>query len=295
MNYPDVNVLTMHVSREVYGSDLLGKLSGVNGVVGIKGGFAREMLKVALKIADTHLVDKISDLDLVVFEEPQPTREERIARRDYYASTIENVDPKDLEFLDSGERGLVHYFLTRDVTMNEVIVFCDEDSFRILYTPICAVDLQDRVIRPSVHCAHSGLDSVWVKHNGKVVIHPNIVRRCIYRRIKGDGERYDFDLLSMADSRELFSVDLLFKLSKRFMDDARLFQKCCDVLVEFGFDPQSVQEVIALSAMQKKKPKVDLTSSRIEDMLEAMKESYDQWSAAHSDSSYRTKAKVVFI
>lgn len=295
IRYSDVVVLSTSVDTNTYAPDLLAKLSGIGSQIGIKGGFAREMLKVALGFATTHCREKTSDLDLVVFEDPMATREERIARRDEYAAHIEHVDAKDLEFMHAGEKGLVHYFFTRDVTMNEVIVFQTITGFTLMYTPECRDALQDRVIKPSVHCAHSGLDYVWVQQNGRLVIHPNIVRRCIYRKIKGDGDSYDFEPFNAQESVGLFDVDLLFKASKRFMHDPAMFAKCCDALLEFGFDAKDVDAVKSMLADYDKKPAKIMTSEKVEDLLELMQKSFADWQAENAEPHFHTTAKVTFV
>lgn len=283
----------MSVSADTYAFDLRAKLNGVEKPFGIKGGFAREMLKVALGFAKTHAPEKVNDLDLAVFEDPMATREERIARRDEYAASIEHADPKDLEFLPAGEKGIVHYFLTRDVTMNEVLVFQTDTGFTLMFTPECRDALENRIIRPSVHCAHSGLDYVWVPKDSKPVIHPNIVRRCIYRKIKGDGDTYDFTPFSMRESVDLFDVDLLFKASKRFMHDPEMFQKCCDALIEFGFAAKDVETVRTMSADYVKKPAKVMTSEKVEDLLELMQREFDNWRIENPAPHFHTTAKVV--
>lgn len=295
ISYKNVVVHSMSVDTDIYAPDLLIKLKDIEKQVGIKGGVAREMIKVALGFAKTHSSEKINDLDLVVFEDPLETREERIARRDYYASLIECVDPKDLEFLVSGEKGLVHYFLTRDVTMNEVLVCRSDTGFTILYTSECRDALKDRRIKPSIHCAHSGLDYVWVQKYGKPVIHPNIVRRCIYRRIKGDGDSYDFEPFSLQDSVGLFDVDMLFKVSKRFMHDPVMFKKCCDALLEFGFNTEDVKAVINMSVDFVKKPGKNLTSEIVEDLLELMHKSFKDWCTENQDPYFQRTANVIFL
>ena len=103
VTYPDVVVLSKIVERDAFDQELLSALEGFPEQIGIKGGVAREMLKVALGITTTHTPEKIADLDVVVFEEPKPTRDERITRRIELANRISGVEPKDLEFLPAGE------------------------------------------------------------------------------------------------------------------------------------------------------------------------------------------------
>jgi hypothetical protein len=294
IRYPDVVVLSMSVNTDSYTTDLLFKLKGVQKQIGIKGGVAREMLRVSLGFAKTHSPEKINDLDIAIFEDPMPTREQRIARRDEYAAQIENADPKDLEFLPSGELGISHYFLTRDVTMNEVLVFMSNTGFTLMYTPECRDALRDRIIKPSIHCAHSGLDYVWVPKDGKPVIHPNITRRCIYRKIKGDGDTYDFAPFSIKESIGLFDVDLLFKVSKRFMHDPMMFAKCCDALIELGFAPEDVHAVQEMSADYINKPAKVMTSEKVEDLLELMQQEFCNWRIANQAPYFHTTAKVIF-
>ncbi len=295
VSYPDVTVLCKDVDARIYAPDLLSKLGTVREPIGIKGGVAREMLKVVLGIATVHSSEKISDLDLVIFEDPMKTREERIARRNHYTSLVGCVEVKDLEFLEAREKGVVHYFLTRDVTMNEVLVFKTEAGFKFFYTPECRTALEERVIRPSIHCAHSGLDEVWILKDGKPVVHPNIVRRCIYRRVKDDGDTYDFGQFNMNMSVDLFDVDALFKLSKRFMHDEDLFKKCCMALIEFGFREEYVYAVIGMSAEFVKTPAKVMTSEKVEDLLEVMNRSFDQWRSEHPEPYFHATAKVVFV
>lgn len=293
--YPDVVVLSKAVKRAALDQELLNALEVVPEHIGIKGGVAREMLKVALGIATTHIPEKIADLDLVVFEEPAPTREERIARRMELANQISGVEPKDLEFLPAGESGLRHYFITRDVTMNEVIVFKTEDGFKFQFTPECRDSLQSRVIKPSIHCAHSGLDVVWIIRDDEVVIDANIARRCIYRRIKGDGDRYDFEQFSMRASVAAIDDDTLFKISKRFIKDPEMFRKCCDALLEFGFSEESIATLVEMSKAHVDKPSKAMTPELIEDLLEKMQAGFKAWKEEHPEPCFHETANVVFL
>lgn len=294
VTYPDVVVLSKTVNRTVFEQELLSALEDFPEHIGIKGGVAREMLKVALGITTTHIPEKIADLDVVVFEEPAPTRDARIARRVELANRISGVEPKDLEFLPAGEPGLCHYFITRDVTMNEIIVFKTEDGFKFHFTPESRDSLQTRVIQPSVHCAHSGLDTVWIVRDGEAVIDANIVRRCIYRKIKGDGDQYNFGKFSMHASVAAIDDDTLFKISKRFIKDPEMFKKCINELREFGFSEESIVTVIETSKTYVDKPSKVMTPELIEDLLETMQAGFLAWKKQHPEPHFHETAKVVF-
>jgi len=204
-----------------------------------------------------------------------------------------SIHPKDLEFISAGLAGLKHYFLTRDVTMNEIVIFWVEGDFLIYFTDQASDDIRERIIRPSVHCAHSGLGQVWIDINGKKVIHPNITRRCLYRKIKGDGDVYDFESFDTTDSVSLFDEDALYKTVKRFIPSPDLLEKSALDLIDFGFSEKLVQGVLDRCRSNKAMQKPEYTSEEVEGILDHIKQSHEEWLSQHCEEMFRKTADVL--
>jgi len=290
--YKPIIINQIRIPTNLFDHAALKKLHGLRPIMGIKGGFARELFKVATNISTTLPLEKMNDVDVAVFENQKEKRDERISTRELYSLEMPSIHPKDLEFISTGLAGLSHYFLTRDVTMNEIVVFLEGDHFLIYFTDEASHDIENRIIRPSVHCAHSGLGQVWTVVNCKKIIHPNITRRCLYRKIKGDGDVYDFETFDIADSVSLFDEAALYRTVKRLITSPDLLKKSTFDLIDFGFSRGLVEKVMDRCRSEDAVYKPELTSNDVEDALDRIKESYKEWLSQHPEEIFHKTADV---
>ncbi|MDP1884030.1 MAG: hypothetical protein Q8L10_01560 [Candidatus Moranbacteria bacterium] len=207
---------------------------------GIKGGIARKIAKVLFGLKPSqhsHLAAELNgegDIDiLIAVQKCNP--EIRKELRCVFTGTKFNeliLSPKDIEVSDS----LKNYFLTRDITMNEVLIFRSHDKFLLFYTQDAINDIRTGVIRPSIHCLHTGFLQVWQydKYKNKV-ISPKLLTRCIIRRLKKHGLCYGINEATWTfyRNRGLDSRDI-FRLFKDFTNDDEKFNNCFWHLVELG-------------------------------------------------------------
>lgn len=291
--YKPIKINQIRIPTGLFDQRVITNLEGLRSIMGIKGGFAREIYKVATGISVICPLEKMNDVDVAVFEDQKEKRNDRIATREFYSQVMPSVHPKDMEFISAGLMGLKHYFLTRDVTMSEIVVFMEGHYFLIYFTDQAACDIRDRIIRPSVHCAHSGLGQVWTVVNGKKVIHPNITRRCLYRKIKGDGDVYDFEPFNTFDSISLFDEDALYKTVKRFISLPDLLEKSALDLINFGFSEKLVQKVMDRCRSGNSVTKPEFTSKEVEDVLDRTKEDHEKWLSQHCEEIFRRTADVL--
>src|SRR5258708_10104730 len=265
-DYRAIVVHSMTISAKELGTDVNNKLSNIGGVIAVKGGFARELLRSNLGLTShgNHL--NTTDVDIVVFETPSPVRQERIARREQIASLSKHFEPKDIEICDSTPGGLVHFFRTRDVTMNEIVMFKEGDNLRLLYSQECLEDLRNRIIRPSVHSSHTGLEPVWSIKNGNKILAPGLIGRSIYRKAKGDGDTFESNEVDFAASVKELGVDNLFKIGETFSQTPQLFEACIEVYKEFGVSDEMIGKVREkIQDPKVKKSRGTITSEIVED------------------------------
>lgn len=200
---------------------------------GVKGGVARKILKVITGLGNRHpdfVAEKNGDGDLdILVAIPSITPAIRLEIRERLAGVkIGGVElhPKDIEVSDN----LTRYFLTRDVTMNEVIAYKVSDSnVVLLYTEIAQRDVYAGVVRPAIHCLHTIFTQNWfLDHAGKVVIAPKPLSRCILRYLKGHGVTYgiDSDTWSYYQTVSRLEPRDLFRIVRHFVDDNQKFDRC---------------------------------------------------------------------
>src|SRR5258705_13372774 len=94
-DYRPILIHSRTISAKELDVDVNNKLSNIGGVIAVKGGFERELLRSNLGLIShgNHL--NTTDVDIVVFETPSSVRQERIARRDQIASLSDHFEPKD--------------------------------------------------------------------------------------------------------------------------------------------------------------------------------------------------------
>lgn len=294
-NYEPVLVYSRTMSLEDLEPDIHDRLLNIGGRIAVKGGFARELFRVNLDPSSQYNYAKLEDLDIVVFETPSTDREERITRRNQIASLSKYFEPKDIEICNSMPEGLIHFFRTRDVTMNELVMFKYENHLRFLFSQECLEDLTNRIIRPSIHCAHTGLGLVWFQRGDKRLLSAAMVGRCIYRRVKGDGDIFISDRVNFLDSARTLNADELFKIIKRFSKTPHLFEACIGVYQELGVNNEVLAEVRKRSEDPRvKKSRGVITSEIVEDMLDERAKEYQEW-LQKADNNQKAVAEVRFI
>ena len=70
------------------------------------------------------------------------------------------LEAQDIEVCNKQE--LRHYFYTRDVSMNEVLVLKDRPGQAlILFSEDAEKDIKSGTIRPALHCLHSDFCVMW--------------------------------------------------------------------------------------------------------------------------------------
>jgi hypothetical protein len=293
-DYKSVIVYRKTIPLAEFEPDIQNRLSNIGDPIAIKGGFARELLRFNLGLSSQLNYEKLKDLDIVVFETPSPIREERIARRNQIASLSEQFEPKDIEVCDSTPEGIVHYFRTRDVTMNELVMFKDRNNLQFLYSQECLEDLKNRVIRPPVHLTHTGLGLVWIEQEGRKLLSAATIGRCIYRKVKGDGDVFESTEIDFYESAKALNTDELFKIVKRFAEMAELFESCMQVFQEIGINGEVILEVRKRIRDPKvKKSRGIITSEIVEDMLDERESDYKKW-LQNADSKQKSAAEVIF-
>ncbi|MDD3532326.1 MAG: hypothetical protein PHR64_03105 [Candidatus Shapirobacteria bacterium] len=294
-DYEPVLICSQTMSLEDLEPDIRNKLLNVEGLIAVKGGFARELFRFNLGLSSQYNHAKLEDLDIVVFETPSTDREERIARRNQIASLSKYFEPKDIEICNSIPEGLIHFFRTRDVTMNELVMFKHENHLRFLFSQECLEDLTNRIIRPSIHCAHTGLGLVWFQQEDERLLSAAMVGRCIYRRVKGDGDIFISDRVDFLDSARTLNADELFKIIKRFSEIPHLFEACTRIYRELGINNEALAEVRKrIEDPRIKKSRGMITSEIVEDMLDERKREYEEWLRG-AGNSQRAVAEVRFI
>lgn len=208
---------------------------------GIKGGVARKILKVIAGLKRHHAdfaaeLNGDGDLDVLVAV-PQVTPQLRLdIRHTMTGQRFGNMilGAKDIEVCDD----LARYFRTRDITMNEALAFrVSESSIVLLYTEEARHDVSQGVIRPSIHCLHSGFMQNWeYGSRGLPVISPKPLARCIIRYLKGHGLHYEVDGYTWTHYRQDSVLDPrnLFRVLRHFVDDGSKFADCMQHLTDLG-------------------------------------------------------------
>jgi len=295
VDYKPVIVRSQTMPLENLEAGICKKLLSIEDPIAVKGGFARELFRLNLGLISQCNYDKLEDLDIVVFETPSTNREERIARRNQIASLSEYFEPKDIEICNSIPEGLIHFFRTRDVTMNELVMFKHKDFLQFLFSEECVEDLKRGVIRPSIHCAHTGLGLVWFQEGNKRLLSAAMVGRCIYRKVKGDGSVFASDNIDFHESARALSVDDLFKITKRFSEIPELLESCMRIYQELGISNEILAGVCEkIEDPRVKKSRGIITSEIVEDMLDERAKEYREW-WQNTDSNHKATAEVRFI
>ena len=189
--------------------------------MGIKGGIGRKLLK---EFYGTPEPPSSFDVDVLVFvDEYSPAS--RIAAREAangmkLGSLV--LMPQDIEVLTKSF--LPEYFITRDVTMNEVLILrTGDDSISLFYTSDAKRDVSEGrgLIRPSIHALRSEFNAIWeLEDNGTPFMAGQQVSRSLIRFLKGHGGDYAFDDATWAHFRKNgLSKTQLFKVLRPFHDD----------------------------------------------------------------------------
>lgn len=295
IEYKPIIVHSRIVPLNSFETSIQDKLSTISDPIGVKGGFARELLRLNLGLTEQCNYNKLRDLDIVVFETPSIDRKERIARRNQLTTLSKHFEPKDIEICNTSREGLVHYFRTRDVTMNELVMFKDGNNLRFLYSQECLEDLTNRVIRPSVHSAHTGLGLVWSEQEGRELLSAATIGRSIYRKVKGDGDVFESIEINFYDSVRALNADELFKIVKRFAEIPQLFESCMKTYQEAGINDKILLEVRKkIQDPKVKKSRGIITSEMVEDILDKRAADYIKWLQT-ADSKKKSTADVIFM
>lgn len=209
---------------------------------GLKGGLARKILKVisGLNRHDEDFVSEMNgdgDIDVLVAV-PKVTPALRRELREKFAGQMFGgmvVEPKDVEVSDN----LSHYFRSRDVTMNEALVFrASEDEVLLFYTDQAAVDIVDGAIRPAIHTLHNGFKQVWqFGSHDEVIPTPAALSRSIIRLLKGHGTHYAIEQAVWQHynwQTNPFELRDLFRIFKSFKDDGDKYYTAFRHVVELG-------------------------------------------------------------
>jgi len=67
--YESIRINQISMSTSIFNQSILTKLKGLRPSMGIKGGFAREIFKVAIGTSVKCPLEKMNDLDVAVFED----------------------------------------------------------------------------------------------------------------------------------------------------------------------------------------------------------------------------------
>ncbi|HQK63664.1 MAG TPA: hypothetical protein PLF16_00770 [Candidatus Staskawiczbacteria bacterium] len=209
--------------------------------VGIKGGIARKVLKVICGLNHNHPdfaaeMNGEGDIDIVVSCRGILVPGKRLQLRKEFAGCHfgdMQVEAKDIEI--SGD--LAAYFRTRDVTMNECLIFRQDENpeFVLYYTEQAKRDIADGIVAPSIHCLHKKFCQMWFSHEGKFIVGSQPFERCIIRMIKGHGIRYGINSETWDHYRTRgLSQKSLYKIFKNFVADDRKFARCHRHLTGLG-------------------------------------------------------------
>lgn len=214
---------------------------------GIKGGVARKILKVISGLKRKHAdfaaeFNGNGDIDVLVAV-TNVSPDIRFSIRQHFAGMTFGemvLQAKDIEVSDS----LEHYFLTRDVTINEALAFRHDPSTVILYfTEQAHVDVNKGFISPAVHCLHTGFMQNWQWDNyGNVIIAPKLLSRCILRWLKGHGLVYGISNETWHYYREIqpLTPRHLFRIFRHFVDDDEAFKRSAQHLADLGLIDRTV-------------------------------------------------------
>lgn len=210
---------------------------------GLKGGIARKILKVICGKKRSHPdfaaeMNGNGDVDILVAVRAV-TPELRLNIRQQIAGKkcghLE-IMAKDIEVADD----LKAYFRHRDVTMNEVLVFrTGEHAVNIYYTDEAVADIDNSVIRPSIHCLHTGYGQVWRYDELQRFIVCFNFDRCIIRWVKGHGLFYEINAETWSHYRERgLSQRSIFRIFRNFVGDEQAFRRCHRHLAALGLVAQ---------------------------------------------------------
>eukprot|EP00191_Tetraselmis_sp_GSL018_P005803 CAMPEP_0177609924 /NCGR_PEP_ID=MMETSP0419_2-20121207/19428_1 /TAXON_ID=582737 /ORGANISM="Tetraselmis sp., Strain GSL018" /LENGTH=1354 /DNA_ID=CAMNT_0019105041 /DNA_START=352 /DNA_END=4413 /DNA_ORIENTATION=- len=203
--------------------------------MGIKGGVARKIVK-----AQEGGVEPAGsfDIDVIVVTDREVTAEFSHELRERVTGTVcggLRIEAQDVEV--RARDSLRDYFITRDVTQNEVLLIkTGDDEAMLLASEQCREDCRLGRATPSVHGLTSGLTMVWdVDEDGKCFVAEHIMCRTIIRLLKGHANEYSVDAGTWAHYRATgLSAVGLFKILKHFHDDDHQFQAAIDHLVQIG-------------------------------------------------------------
>ncbi|GAX84702.1 hypothetical protein CEUSTIGMA_g12124.t1 [Chlamydomonas eustigma] len=203
--------------------------------MGIKGGIARKLLKEMYGVPEP---PGSFDIDVLLFVDVYSVEKRRAAREIVTGMKLGGLvlEPQDVEVLS--KQWLTEYFITRDVTMNEVLILKVAPTTTLfLYTRDALRDVQANIIRPSVHCLSSEFALAWeIEDNGTPYAAPQQICRSLVRYLKGHGSDYAFDAATWAHYRRVkLTKTQLFKVLKPFHDSDEKMLGAVDHLVSIGF------------------------------------------------------------
>ena len=204
--------------------------------VGFKGGIARKLLKHRFGTPEP---GGKFDVDVcVVLPSGASAAARRRAKQAIVGSRLGEfiLEAQDCEVEGADE--LLDYFVTRDVTLNEVLLIrVSPENVMLLYTDAAAEDAARGVVRPSVHARAVPYTFVWdVDGRGRPYVVPRPIARSIIRRLKGHGSAYAFDPQTVAHYKKARLGDAsLFQILRPFHDNDAKFLAALDHLVGLGF------------------------------------------------------------
>lgn len=215
---------------------------------GIKGGVARKVLKVlcGLKWEHPDFRDEMTDdndLDIVIAVN-RVTPELRLhLRKEFEGRSLGDLtlEAEDIEVTDN----MKWYFLTRDITMNECLLFkVSQLKFRLYYSEQAVEDTPQGIIRPSTHCLHNGYSQVWFLWRGEPVVGDHNLARAIVRMVKGHGRVYGIDAHTFQCYRKKGMPDIaLWRILRPFHTDKEKYLEAVMHLEELRLIPRLKTDV----------------------------------------------------
>ncbi|PNH12273.1 ABC transporter B family member 5 [Tetrabaena socialis] len=203
--------------------------------MGLKGGIARKLLKEKYGTPEP---PGSFDVDVLLFIKEYSPEARRAARETIAGCRLGGLvlEPQDVEVLSKD--WLAEYFMSRDVTQNEVLILKTAPEEAVLYfTAQAREDVAAGLIRPCVHALKTEFHLVWeLERDGTPYTASQQVCRSLVRYLKGHGTDYAFDRATWCHYRKAgLSKTEMFKVLRAFHEDDARMQTAVDHLVDIGF------------------------------------------------------------
>jgi len=220
--------------------------------VGLKGGVARKLLKH--RVGATPEPAGTFDVDVAVMLPEALAQSAAAARAAKEALIGKKLGELTLEAQDcevDSVSEFVEYFVSRDVTLNEVLLLRVrppddgkgnndngvDSGVLLFYTDQAAADAAAGVIRPSVHARAAPYSFIWdVDSRGRRYVAARPVARSVIRLLKGHGTSYAFDRSTLAHWRRVrLPPSACFQILRPFAGSDAKYRRALDHLVKMGF------------------------------------------------------------